>query len=225
MRCRYVVGLTATGARQVRKSIRWVESTSELGRRRRSQPLRTRAEGGCVVVVSLLYLLFRRALAVAALRVRSREFKELEIVVLRHDLAVLRRQISCPGCTRVTTSSLLRPAGCSAERAGRSSFARTRCWVGIASCAAAWPARVHCDGRARAGSGRGGASCHDSRVQRHPGRAREPPRPASTRTSSSSTWLLTSPMIISAAVDPVLRAWKTSAFLERRRIRVSLPRC
>jgi putative transposase len=48
------------------------------------------------LVVSLLYLLFRRALAVAALQLRSREFKELEIVVLRHELAVLRRQISRP---------------------------------------------------------------------------------------------------------------------------------
>ena len=48
------------------------------------------------MVVSLLYLLFRRVLAVAALRLRSRKFKELEIVVLRHELAVLRRQISCP---------------------------------------------------------------------------------------------------------------------------------
>ena len=55
-----------------------------------------RVKGGCLLVVSLLYLLFRRALAVASLRVRSREFKELEIVVLRHELAVLRRQISRP---------------------------------------------------------------------------------------------------------------------------------
>jgi hypothetical protein len=85
------------------------------------------------LVVSLLYLLFRRALAVAALRLRSREFKELEIVVLRHELAVLRRQISCPRRTSVTASSLLRPASYWAERAARSSFGRTPCWVGIAS--------------------------------------------------------------------------------------------
>lgn len=48
------------------------------------------------MLVSLVYLLFRRALAVAALRLRSGEFKELEIVVLRHELAVLRRQVARP---------------------------------------------------------------------------------------------------------------------------------
>ncbi len=48
------------------------------------------------MLVSLVYLLFRRVLAVAALRLRSREFKELEIVVLRHELAVLRRQVARP---------------------------------------------------------------------------------------------------------------------------------
>jgi hypothetical protein len=62
----------------------------------KSRAPRTRVEGGCLLVLSLLYLLFRRALAVTALRLRSREFKELEIVVLRHELAVLRRQISRP---------------------------------------------------------------------------------------------------------------------------------
>ena len=50
------------------------------------------------MLVSLVYLLFRRVLAVAALRLRSHEFKELEIVVLRHELAVLRRQVARVGC-------------------------------------------------------------------------------------------------------------------------------
>jgi len=41
---------------------------------------------------SLCYVVLRRVLQLAALRFRSEEFKELEIVVLRHELAVLRRQ-------------------------------------------------------------------------------------------------------------------------------------
>jgi len=37
-----------------------------------------------------------RVLQLAALRFRSDEFKELEIVVLRHELAVLHRQLARP---------------------------------------------------------------------------------------------------------------------------------
>lgn len=48
---------------------------------------------------SLCYLVLRRVLQLAALRLRSKEFKELEIVVLRHELAVLRRQVARPGLT------------------------------------------------------------------------------------------------------------------------------
>ena len=45
---------------------------------------------------SLCYVALRRVLQLAALRFRSKEFKELEIVVLRHELAVLRRQAGRP---------------------------------------------------------------------------------------------------------------------------------
>jgi putative transposase len=45
---------------------------------------------------SFCYLVLARLLQLAALRFRSEEFKELEIVVLRHELAVLRRQAGRP---------------------------------------------------------------------------------------------------------------------------------
>jgi hypothetical protein len=38
-------------------------------------------------------------LQLAALRVRSNEFKDMEIVVLRHELAILRRRTSRPAMT------------------------------------------------------------------------------------------------------------------------------
>jgi hypothetical protein len=40
----------------------------------------------------LCYLVFRCVLQLASLRPRSEDVKELEIVVLRHELSVLRRQ-------------------------------------------------------------------------------------------------------------------------------------
>jgi putative transposase len=43
---------------------------------------------------SVLYIALRRVLELVLLRSRSDESKELEIVVLRHQLHVLRRQVS-----------------------------------------------------------------------------------------------------------------------------------
>jgi putative transposase len=48
---------------------------------------------------SLCYLVCRCVLQLVSLRPRSQEFKELEIVVLRHELAVLRRQTRRPQLT------------------------------------------------------------------------------------------------------------------------------
>jgi hypothetical protein len=49
-----------------------------------------------LVLFSLVYLALRRVLQLLALSLRSNEFKELEILVLRHELALLRRQAACP---------------------------------------------------------------------------------------------------------------------------------
>ena len=42
--------------------------------------------------LSLCYVALRWLLRLAALRVRSSDFKDLEIVVLRHELAIMRRR-------------------------------------------------------------------------------------------------------------------------------------
>jgi transposase InsO family protein len=46
--------------------------------------------------MSFLYLALRRVLALVLLRFRSQDFKELEIIVLRHELEILRRQTRRP---------------------------------------------------------------------------------------------------------------------------------
>jgi len=48
---------------------------------------------------SLCCLALRCLLQLVLLRARSQEFKELEIIVLRHELAVLRRQMRRPQLT------------------------------------------------------------------------------------------------------------------------------
>src|SRR5947199_5118100 len=49
-----------------------------------------------MVVLRFVYVLARRVLEVVLLRFRSRSYQELEIVVLRHELAILRRQVTRP---------------------------------------------------------------------------------------------------------------------------------
>jgi hypothetical protein len=54
---------------------------------------------GGFVFLSLCYLVLRRLLQLAALRLRSNDFTDLEIVVLRHELAILRRRTRRPPMT------------------------------------------------------------------------------------------------------------------------------
>ena len=51
------------------------------------------------MLFSLCYVALRWMLQLAVLRVRSTELKDLEIVVLRHELAMLRRRIHRPAMT------------------------------------------------------------------------------------------------------------------------------
>jgi putative transposase len=52
--------------------------------------------GKLLVVLSLVYLLVVRAFALIVLRGRGEASEDVELLVLRHEVAVLRRQISRP---------------------------------------------------------------------------------------------------------------------------------
>jgi putative transposase len=52
------------------------------------------------VVVSFAYIVARRLFELILLRARSERSKELEIIVLRHELSILRRQVARPRLSR-----------------------------------------------------------------------------------------------------------------------------
>ena len=72
------------------------------------------------MLVSFCYLVLLRVLQLAALRIRSTDFKELEIVVLRHELAILRRRHKRPVLTAVDRLFLAAASRCLARDRWRS---------------------------------------------------------------------------------------------------------
>src|SRR5207302_148323 len=73
---------------------------------------------------SLCYLALRWMLQLATLRLRSNDGKELEIVVLRHELAILRRRTCRPAMTWTIGAASRPPAGSCRALAGRPSSSR-----------------------------------------------------------------------------------------------------
>ena len=53
------------------------------------------------MLFSFCYLVLRQVFLLLALRFRSHAFKDLEILVLRHELAILRRQTRRPAITPI----------------------------------------------------------------------------------------------------------------------------
>ena len=85
------------------------------------------------MLLSLCYIVLRGVLLLATLRCRSKNFKELEILVLRHELAVLRRQTRRPAITTVDRLFFGGGESAPAERtlAIFSSSRRPHCFGGI----------------------------------------------------------------------------------------------
>ena len=82
--------------------------------------------------LSLCYTALQWILQLAVLRGRSNEFKDLEVIVLRHELAILRRRTRRGRCRGRTGSASRPPAeSCHGRNGAPSSSRRRRCSGGI----------------------------------------------------------------------------------------------
>jgi len=84
------------------------------------------------MALRLLYLLFCQVLRWLALLARSSVAKDAELLILGHQIAVLRRGRAGLGSTGQTEPRWLGSRGyCPARPGGACSFSRKRCWGGI----------------------------------------------------------------------------------------------
>ena len=74
---------------------------------------------GHLVILSLLYWSLRRLMELAVITLRSEDAKEVEILVLRHQLHVLKRQVKRPNLKPHDRALLAAAAACFREDAGR----------------------------------------------------------------------------------------------------------
>ena len=74
----------------------------------------------------LAYLTLCRSIQLLALLAWSDPAKDLELMVLRHQLTVLRRQSHDPGWSPPTAPSWRQSAGCYRDPAGRASWSSRR---------------------------------------------------------------------------------------------------
>jgi len=91
------------------------------------------------VLSKLAYLTLCRSIQLLALLARGDATKDLEILVLRHQLTVLRRQVQRPKLQPPTEPCSPRSAACCPVPAGPASWSSPRrCWAGIGG----WSRRV-----------------------------------------------------------------------------------